>query len=228
MATATATLPATDAVPASDVSPQAQTRMRLLEAAACEFAEHGYHHATVREICKRAGANVAAVNYHFGDKEKLYAATLSFWIGAAIEQYPPLMGVPDDAPAVDRLRGFVRGTLHRMLQTGAAGWHGQLMAREMVEPTAAFDPVIHGSIKPMIDLLQTIVRDLAGPAVAEESVRAVSLSVIGQCCFYRHARGVITRMFGQGVYADQNIEAIADHVTRFTLAGLQAYASPVS
>jgi AcrR family transcriptional regulator len=228
MATATATEPALESQPVTDASPLAETRMRLLEAAACEFAERGFHHATVREICKRAGANVAAVSYHFGDKEKLYAATLTFWIGVALEQYPPTMGVPDDAPAVDRLRGFVRGTLHRMLQTGAAGWHGQLMAREMVEPTAAFDLLIQGSIKPMIDLLQAIVRDLAGPAVADESVRAVSLSVIGQCCFYRHSRGVITRMFGQGVYADPNIEAIADHVTRFTLAGLQAYACPAS
>src|SRR3954451_22867648 len=122
-----------------------KTRQRLLEVAGEVFAEQGFKNATVRDICKRADANVAAVNYHFGDKEGLYNATLQHWIGEAVEQFPMLMGVPESAPPEDRLRGFIRGTLSRMLHAGAAGWHGQLMAREMVEPTAALDGMIASS-----------------------------------------------------------------------------------
>ena len=48
------------------------TEKRLLEAAGEVFAEFGYRAATVRQICEKAGANIAAVNYYFGDKEKLY------------------------------------------------------------------------------------------------------------------------------------------------------------
>ena len=53
-----------------------ETRRRLLDAAGEVFAEKGFAKATVREICQKAEANIAAVNYHFGDKEKLYAAVL--------------------------------------------------------------------------------------------------------------------------------------------------------
>lgn len=208
--------------PTVDSSRQAVTRRRLLEAAACEFAHRGYNAATVRDICKRADANVAAVNYHFGDKEGLYAATVKHWIAAGLAQYPPLMGVPADAPAPERLRGFVRGVLRRMLDPGAPGWHGQLMAREMVEPTACLDDVIRDTIRPMTELMHGIVRDLAGPGLSDNDVRRCGMSVIGQCCFYRHARELVTRMFGHDVYTEAGLEALADHITSFSLAALTA------
>src|SRR5690606_21217182 len=52
------------------------TRQQLLEAAGQVFAEHGHAKATSKEICERARANIAAVNYHFGGKDGLYAAVL--------------------------------------------------------------------------------------------------------------------------------------------------------
>ena len=53
-----------------------ETRARLLYAAARLFAERGYARVTVRDICKKARANVAAVNYHFGGKDGLYRAVM--------------------------------------------------------------------------------------------------------------------------------------------------------
>jgi len=59
------------------------TRAKLLDAAAGIFAEVGYHRATIREICARAGVNGALVNYHFGDKLELYAQTLERLVSVA-------------------------------------------------------------------------------------------------------------------------------------------------
>ena len=52
------------------------TRRRLLEAAGQVFAEKGFDRATGKEICARAAANTAAVNYHFGGMEGLYVAVV--------------------------------------------------------------------------------------------------------------------------------------------------------
>ena len=55
---------------------QDPTKVRLIEAAGEEFAGKGFDATRIRTICDRAGANMAAVNYHFGDKEQLYVETV--------------------------------------------------------------------------------------------------------------------------------------------------------
>ena len=59
------------------------TRRNLINSAGPVFAAKGYQSATIREICKRAHANVAAVNYHFKDKLGLYAEVLNHCARAA-------------------------------------------------------------------------------------------------------------------------------------------------
>ena len=52
------------------------TRRHILETAVRLFAEHGYADTTSKMICKEAGVNIAAVNYHFGSRDDLYRAVL--------------------------------------------------------------------------------------------------------------------------------------------------------
>jgi AcrR family transcriptional regulator len=64
------------AVPTADPSPATGTALRLLDAAERIFAEEGIEAASVRAITQAAGANVAAVSYHFGSKQDLVRALL--------------------------------------------------------------------------------------------------------------------------------------------------------
>src|SRR6202049_2648622 len=83
------------------------TREKLVEVAGRVFADRGYQAATVREICVRAGANVAAVNYHFGDKLGLYAEVLQESVRAA--QVEAIQNALDqNAPPEDILRAVIR------------------------------------------------------------------------------------------------------------------------
>lgn len=208
-----------------DPSTSGETRLRLLQAAGEVFAEHGFRRSTVREICSRAGANIAAVNYHFGDKQKLYASVLQHWLGEALRKYPPDGGLPPDAPADQKLHAFVRSALFRMLGEGTPAWHGRLMAREMSEPTAAFDLIIAEGARPMSQRLNGIIRELVGAAVPQQTVHYCAMSVAGQCCFYRHAHEMIRRLYPEMKNTPEQIEALADHVTRFSRSALRAICS---
>src|SRR4051812_8334662 len=102
----------------------ADTRGQLLQAAGEIFAEKGFRQATVRDIISRADTNIAAVNYHFGDKRGLYVAALQHWLGAAVEKYPADGGLSPGAPADQRLTAFIRAFLLRLMDEGVPAWHG--------------------------------------------------------------------------------------------------------
>ena len=198
-----------------------ETQQRLLEAAGEVFAEQGFRNARVREICQRAGANVAAVNYHFGDKQRLYAAVMEYAQGLALEKYPLIQGESTDVPAAERLRAFIHYALSSFFNQGAPAWLGKLMAWEMIEPTSALDTAVGSFILPMAEELGAIVRELLETPVSDDLVHRCQISIIGQCLHYRNARPVIQRLFPEQQYSPENIAMMADHITRFSLSALR-------
>lgn len=213
-------------VAAADAS-HAETRRQLLEAAGEVFAEFGFRNATVREICRRAHANVAAVNYHFGDKETLYAEVLRYAHGKALAKYPPLLDVAGDAPPEARLRAFVKSLLLRIFDKGPDSWHGKLMSREMIEPSAALDSLVEKRMRPMAGQLWRIVAGVLHCPLNDERVRLCAFSVVSQCVFYHHCGPVVARLFPKQQPLDEaGIERLADHVTRFSLAAMKHLPKP--
>ncbi len=212
-----------------EAEPTIETRRRLLEAACAVFAEHGFRGATVRDICTRAGANVAAVNYHFRDKEGLYAAVLQQLFSTALEKYPPLLDVAPDAPPERRLHAFVRSFLLRLLDQGRESWLGKLMAREISDPTAALDLMVSESVRPLSMMLAGIVRELLGERATDERVRRCVFSVVGQCLFYHFAAPVIRRLHPAvpATYGPADIDQVAEHVAAFSLAAVRGLAAGV-
>jgi AcrR family transcriptional regulator len=209
---------------ASSQNDQAQTRQQLLEAAGAVFAEVGFRNATVREICQRAQANIAAVNYHFGDKEALYMEVFRYSQEKAHERYPL---VPETAPAgltpEKRLYFFVYSLLQRIFDEGEAAWHGKLMLREMMEPTTALDFVVGEKIRPMSEQLRAIVADIIGGDPDDERVWHCSFSIVGQCTFYCHSRPVVTRLYPAQTFETEALKQLAEHITEFSLAGLKPF-----
>ncbi|RJP68478.1 MAG: DUF1956 domain-containing protein [Candidatus Abyssobacteria bacterium SURF_17] len=201
------------------------TKGRLIEAAGEVFAHHGFRSATVREICSRAGANVAAVNYHFRDKEGLYVAVLEHSLQSATRKYPPDLGLRDQATPEEKLRTFIHSFLLRILGEGVPAWHGKLMAREIADPTDALGRVVQSSIRPLHMYLASILSDLlkeGKPAEGEERdvIFLCAMSIVGQCLQHFTGRRVIAALRPKS-FNPADIERIADHITRFSLAGIR-------
>jgi AcrR family transcriptional regulator len=200
------------------------TEKRLLEAAGEIFAEHGFRSATVRQICEKAGANIAAVNYHFGDKEGLYTAVLRSVPIASAEKYPSGAGLNPAATADQKLRAYIESLLHRVFDPGRPGWHTKIIAREMSEPTRALDTLLEEVARPLHQELASIVGELLDVAASDEAVRLCTLSVMSQCVYYHHARSVIRRLYPEQQYGPEDITRLADHITKFSLGALKEIA----
>jgi AcrR family transcriptional regulator len=198
-------------------------RERLLAAAQDAFAENGFKGATVRDICRVAGANVAAVNYYFGDKEHLYieAVKRAHTCAGRMDTFPV---PPAGAPPLDKLRGFVREMVTRM-HAPASPAAMKLMMREMADPGKAAHVVVTEFIQPAAFALRAILRELL-PHLDEQHLLMTGFSVMGQCLFYRQNRPVSELIFGKEAVAALDADAVADHVVRFTLAAL-GHAEPI-
>ncbi|MBX3734423.1 MAG: CerR family C-terminal domain-containing protein [Verrucomicrobiae bacterium] len=202
----------------------AATRRALLDAAADVFAARGFQNATVREICRRAGANIAAVNYHFGDKASLYGAVLVELSNLARDRYPADAGLPANATPRQRLAAFIRSFLQRVLSEELSARHGRIMAREMVEPTGALNRMVREYIQPQADLLRDLLRDLLPPGTDPSQTRLCGLSIVGQILFYAHCRPVLQRLQPSGAFTHPPLDTLAEHITAFSLAALDAFA----
>jgi AcrR family transcriptional regulator len=177
----------------------------------------------VRQICEKAGANLAAINYHFGDKEGLYMAVLRSVPTAQAEKYPSNLGLTSKASAEQKLCAFIRSLLHRVFDEGRPGWHTKIVAREMIEPTRAFDTLVEEAARPVHRELASIVRELLGSETADETVRLCSLSILSQCVYYHHARAAVRRLYPEQKYDADDIERLAAHIVEFSLSALKDF-----
>lgn len=199
----------------------AETRERLIDAAGEIFAEQGRAAARVRDICVKAGANIAAINYHFGDKESLYLACVRHARQYLLQNYPMDAARPGNGTAEDRLRAYVNVFLSRFLDTERPQWHGKLLSRELFEPTEALDETIREAIKPQADLLCSIVQELAGGKFTQNQARLCAQSITAQCLFYREARSILLRLEPGRAYGSEAVECLTDHITRFSLGAIR-------
>jgi AcrR family transcriptional regulator len=210
--------------------PDPGTRTRLLEAAGELFAEHGFRGATLRDIADRAGANLAAANYHFGSKQALYLEVVSAQF-ERLERRLAALGAAADPAALARLsregllhllQTRVQAMLDNLLEDG--GLHGTLMQRELCDPSEALPLIVARFIEPQRDIMRALVTRLA-PELTPGEAQWCTESVVGMASFYLTHRPALLLLHGRAAYPPGFTRQAAEHVAAFALGGIEQLAA---
>lgn len=206
----------------SKTSQDLQTRERLIAAASTLFAERGFKKVTVREICRASRANVAAVNYHFGDKAGLYREVIQSAIKTMKETNELGQRAGEGSSPEDQIRVFVRIFVNRLTGSGPSAWIHKLMAREMEEPTDALDLIMKQVVQPRMEFLSGIAATIMRLPASDPRVLRAIASLQGQCLiFAKQVPPSLAKTWGP---VAKDIDAIANHVAEFSLGGMRAIA----
>ncbi|HXR76585.1 MAG TPA: CerR family C-terminal domain-containing protein [Bryobacteraceae bacterium] len=197
------------------------TRARLLQAAGEVFAEAGYHGATIRQICMRAHANVALVNYHFGDKLGLYTEVLQQLLPQTTEVEALHHALDQDIPPEDILRTVIRTRLRTICGRDLADWRFQIMVHELTRPTPALAKIINEVSRPLYERLCELVGRISGLPPGDEKTHLCAHSVMGQIIFYLLEGPLLVRLWPGLKMNPEQVDRIADHIADFSLAYLR-------
>jgi TetR/AcrR family transcriptional regulator, regulator of cefoperazone and chloramphenicol sensitivity len=200
-----------------------ETRARLLKAAERLFADRGFKKVTVRDICRAANANVAAVNYHFGDKLGLYREVMQSVIDRMRATNEAAREAGRGLSAEERLRRSIVIFVSRLLASGSATVH-RLIHREITDPTPALDALVAQGIRPRLDYLSNVVAEIIGCAPSDSRVRRSVASIQSQSIAYLPHPVTARVGYPQSPPKGRQVEAIADHVAEFSVAGVKRIA----
>ncbi len=197
-----------------------RVRRRILQTAGEVFAARGYQEATIREICRRADVNGAAVNYYFGEKERLYIEAVKH-ARSLIEERLPLPKWPEDTPAERKLELYIETFLGRLLSGETAAWQTRLLMREIIEPTRACEEMVQESFRPFFAILVEILRELLPAETPDFVLHQMGFSIVGQCVFYRAHGHVVEMMIGERErQLHFDLPHLSRQITRFSLAAV--------
>lgn len=201
-----------------------ETRQRLLEAAAEVFAKKGFWETTNADICKRAGANTAAVNYHFGSKDNLYVEAWKYVFERSVRKHPPDGGVSPDAPVEERLRGRILAFMQRVGDPETSDL--EITHKEMANPTGLLTETIRKCVKPLDDKVSVVIQEILGESASDVEVQFCQMSILSQCfgsmLRRRHAKMSPDIPAPDDFPETIDVKMIADHIILFSLAGLRA------
>ncbi len=198
-----------------------KTRERLLLTASLIFAEKGYHEATIAEICQQAETNIAAVNYHFQDKENLYLQAWRHAFQKDLKNHPAEGNVNENAPLEERLAGRIRSLIARIADPNSHFF--AIVNKEMARQTNVFAKMMEQEINPQHQALKLLITQLLDETATEQQIQFCQASIIGQCF---HWLKVQQHKDNETMPCEmlklEGAEHYAEHVIQFSLAGIKA------
>jgi len=199
------------------------TRDRLLDEAENLFAQRGFHAVSVREITKTAESNLAAVNYHFGNKQNLYLEVFrSRWLPRASRiQQSFRQSLKNNGNLTPNMvvQCFARAFLEGPMSTDERTRHLKLISGELAQPTEAFELVVEQVFRPLFGKLLEDLRNVMPDTIDEKQMILNVFSILSMVLYFNFARPLITNFLG-GREGDDIETRLVDHIVQFSLSGI--------
>ncbi len=205
----------------------ADARERLLEAAAACFAARGFKDASVREITAAAGCNVAAVNYHFGDKDSLYRAVFRQRLAELRTRRVGVLNALLERESLsleDVLRAFASAFLQPLTEESRGQLTVRLIMRDMVEGHLPRQMILDEMIRPTQQALLAALHAACPRLPAKDALMCVH-SLVAQLVHLLR----VQELFAEGDAHDGeqlDLGQAVEHIVRFSAAGVREYAGP--
>ncbi|MBK1791776.1 CerR family C-terminal domain-containing protein [Persicirhabdus sediminis] len=199
-----------------------KTKDRLIRCAVEAFAEHGYRDTTVADICERAEANIAAVNYHFGSKEKLFRMAMRRALDLVKKHYPVAPAPDENFSIEERLRIFMSSLIKRHFDKGEAGHFARIMSHEGTRQDAPHAVIFEEIQQAEGDLLHQIITEMTH--ASEVQIQLTKMSTVGLCLFPLHKARMLKNVFPD-TPSTQDIDDMIEQQYQFALAGINQIAS---
>jgi TetR/AcrR family transcriptional regulator, regulator of cefoperazone and chloramphenicol sensitivity len=197
-----------------------EARRKLIQAAGQVFAEVGYDAATVRQITDRAEVNVAAINYHFGDKLNLYREVLS----ETFPQRTRLLGERcSDGSPKERLHRFIEWMVGEETDEERP-WLRILVMREISDPLSSRAPeLLVELIRPNHQILSSILNDLTGESLTKTELEILTQMVAGLCVHWLDRPAFIQKLSPELTFGPPQMKNLVDRIHMFALGGVSNF-----
>ena len=201
--------------------PRDDTQDRLLDAAEELFCQNGFEATSVRDLTVLAGCNVAAVNYHFGSKERLYQQMfrrqMKKMIDGHVETIARVMSGP--SPCLeDLLRELVSPPLRAVHRNEPRGAVMQLMTREVlnrhIDPDLVMRDLKEVFVRHFSEAIQRLVPGLDGYR-AKLVVFSSEATVFHPLLFMQYYLDWIDGL---------DVDKLIDHIVQFNVAAIRGLA----
>jgi len=200
--------------------PSDYTRQNIVKAAVALFAERGYEGASIRAIVSKAGANQAAINYHFKSKDGLYLEVLK----VAFEGYTRFNGFdPEqlkDLPREEALRSFVQQQLRPLLARDDMSRYVRIFAWENVHPSKVLRKFITTNATPYLARAAELVRRFLPPDASDTDAACAAIWLMGQCSIFVRNRDQFVQPPFNLKIDESFVEQLTDLVCGLALKGL--------
>lgn len=190
------------------------TQEKVLHGATELFARKGFQDTTVQDICEKAGSNIAAVNYHFGSKGKLYIAAWAYAAELADDVDGP---IDETLPPEEWLRRMVRQRIKVLFSDGPSGWLPRLIQNELHNQTDYFPEIRQTFLRAVRERFHKQIAAFLGPKAERFQVEIGVNAIMGFLPMMLQMKEHNTTRIGP-----QKMEQLTEQTLAYVLGGLAA------